>query len=114
MGGALELRAQRARDEARQLIMQSRCIVASRRLLADPESVITRCAWCGRLALGGAWMPVDEIPVFVNGRLEGQTTHGICLGCIDRLEREGKSRPRDTTTSPPNPPTPRSALQRAE
>lgn len=93
MHGSLELRAQRARVEARQLIARSRCILASRRLLADPASVVTRCAWCGRLALGGLWVTDDAVPFFVNGQLEEHTSHGICTACLDELERDGKTRP---------------------
>jgi hypothetical protein len=88
MAGALELRAHRARDAAGRLVACSERIVASRRLLADPETMVKRCAWCGRLALGRAWVLEDEVPAFAGGLFEKRTTDGICSHCFDRLQRD--------------------------
>jgi hypothetical protein len=56
------------------------------------DSMVTRCAWCGRLEFGGHWTQVDEAPFF-DEFLDRCVTHGICEDCLRALERSGESLP---------------------
>jgi hypothetical protein len=47
----------------------------------------TRCAWCGRYRVGGAWVLVEEPPAFVSS----EVTHGICEDCFAVLRAAGMS-----------------------
>jgi hypothetical protein len=55
-------------------------------------ALTTRCAWCGRYAVGNRFRRPDETPSFVSFAGSDHVTHGICPDCIDALRREGKSR----------------------
>jgi hypothetical protein len=63
---------------------------ASRRRRED--GFTTRCAWCGRYAVGGTFREADELPRFVAFTPTSRLTHGICPECVADLRREGKSR----------------------
>jgi hypothetical protein len=89
---ALTSRARAAIAAAERTVAQSETLAAASRLVTDPSQMVKRCAWCGRLALG-RWTSSEEAPRFLAGRLDGQTTHGICSECLRRLERTGRTRP---------------------
>ena len=57
-------------------------LVEASRYLRDREALIPRCAWCGKVALGGGWMPFDEVPHFLHGEVRTRATHGICPSCF--------------------------------
>lgn len=90
----LMARVRRARAEAERLTTRSAVLVTARRALADPHTMVRRCAWCNRLLLGRVWVPEDEVPDFVGDLLENRTTHGICENCVHELEEKGESRRR--------------------
>jgi hypothetical protein len=52
----------------------------------------TRCAWCGRFAVGNRFVDRDDVPRFVELTPPERITHGICPECVDELRRTGKSR----------------------
>jgi len=74
------------------LVAHSRVLAAAREVASRPERMLRRCAWCGRIRLGGQWLSADEAPEFVRGLLDDRTTHGICRSCMRRLEADGRSR----------------------
>ena len=90
---ALAARARRAAAEAERIVARSQVIMAARRATHDPSAMVKRCAWCGRVMIGREWVAAEHMPKFVARALEDHTTHGICDGCLHRLERDGTSRP---------------------
>lgn len=92
--GALMARVSRARAAAERTIERSAVLVTARRAVANPHTMVKRCAWCQRLLLAGVWVPEDDIPDFVGRLLDGRTTHGICERCMRDLEESGRSRTR--------------------
>jgi hypothetical protein len=52
----------------------------------------TRCAWCGRYAVGDTFPEPADTPQFVAFTDSAHVTHGICPACVEQLQREGKSR----------------------
>lgn len=56
------------------------------RLLRESQLRVSSCAWCGRLAVGGAW-DVDGLGAVLPALAErGMLTHGICPGCFAEVE----------------------------
>lgn len=90
---SLASRVRAAIERAHELVADAELVTAASRLVRDPGSLARRCAWCGRLALGRRWVPVDELPAFIRADLDEHVTHGICERCLRRLEESGESRP---------------------
>jgi hypothetical protein len=84
-GGPVEALVERvhevvARSEsigARSLVL----IDASRHARRD-ETYVPRCAWCGRVALGGVWLDRSDVPSFVLRAIAKRSTDGICPTCF--------------------------------
>src|SRR5262245_25780737 len=89
----LETRIRSAVSGAERATRRSQVLIGTRQLVHTPEWMVTRCAWCGRLSLGGVWTDPAEMPRFLPTELEERTTHGICRGCLEDLEARGLSRP---------------------
>jgi hypothetical protein len=52
-----------------------------------------RCAWCGRVSVGGVWRDAEELPEFFKARRDPESaSDGICGECFDRLRADGRSR----------------------
>lgn len=84
-------RVRAALSEAEAAVARSERLTAARALRgAGPAR---RCAWCGRLALGRHWTPLEEAPAFVPRDIGDGASHTICPDCLGRLEREGRTRP---------------------
>jgi hypothetical protein len=62
---------------ARSLVL----IDASRHVRRD-ETHVPRCAWCGRIALGGCWLERADVPTFVRRAISERSTDGICPTCF--------------------------------
>lgn len=90
---ALAARARRAAVETERLVARSQIIVTALRMTRSPGSMVKRRAWCGRVLVGHDWVAAADMPEFVAKALEEHTTHGICERCMQRLERDGASRP---------------------
>ncbi len=54
-----------------------------RRRPKRPQAVVTRCAWCGRVARGDAWRHAGTADLAI-AELEAHAlvTHGICPTCF--------------------------------
>jgi hypothetical protein len=91
--GFLMRRVGLARAEAEHAVERSAILLTARRALADRTTMVRRCAWCQRLLLAGVWVPEEEVPDFVGHLLDERTSHGICESCIERLQKDGDSRP---------------------
>ncbi len=89
--GELMQRLRTAVQEASAAAAWSERLLAARRLARG--ALPTRCAWCGRLALGRQWTPLDEAPAFLPRDVGDGASHTICPDCTARLEREGRTRP---------------------
>ncbi len=90
---ALLGRAKLALAEAEHAVAQSEVVTSATRLVRDPGSMVTRCAWCSRIKLGRGWMPAESVPQFFASYVEEHGTHGICDDCICELEVTGHTRP---------------------
>jgi hypothetical protein len=88
---ALEERVRSAVSNAEREARRSQMLVGSRRLVHTHGWMLTRCAWCGRVSLGGIWADPEETPGFLPTDLDERTTHGICRSCLGELERSGRS-----------------------
>src|SRR2546423_13840668 len=62
---------------ARSLVL----IDASRHVRRD-ETSVPRCAWCGRIALGGCRLERADVPGFVLRAISERSTDGICPTCF--------------------------------
>jgi hypothetical protein len=78
-GRVQEVVAQSAATGARSLVL----VDASRYARADDKHV-PRCAWCGRIALGGDWIDRAAVPQFMERMLDERVTDGICPGCFSK------------------------------
>jgi hypothetical protein len=90
----LETRIRSAVSVAERATRRSQVLIGTRQLVHTPEWMMTRCAWCGRVCLGGVWTDPDETPRFLPTDLDERTTHGICRSCVKDLEAQGLSRTR--------------------
>ena len=61
---------------------RSLLLVDASRYARRGESYVPRCAWCGKVALGGSWVNRAEVPPFMRRVLDHRTTDGICPGCF--------------------------------
>ena len=61
---------------------RSHVLIDASRYVRFDETYVPRCAWCGRIALGGAWVEEAEVPPFVRSALESRSTDGICPACF--------------------------------
>jgi len=53
---------------------------------SNPDYLIRRCAWCGRLAVGDEFVhPRDFLRGDVPARVQEHATHGICPDCLDEV-----------------------------
>jgi hypothetical protein len=84
------MRREQALSEARRQVRRSEVLIAAVRLLAD-QAMLTRCAWCERVALADQWLEEDERPRFLPRRLDRAATHGICPSCFEQLRADGQS-----------------------
>jgi hypothetical protein len=51
-----------------------------------------RCAWCGRIELGGVWRAEREVsPDHLARRDPNRASHGICPKCLADLRASGLS-----------------------
>jgi len=101
---ALLRRVRRALAEAERAVERSRTLTRARSLV-EPDAHVSRCAWCGRAALGTRWLTPDELPAFVSRRALDGASHGICPDCVDELERDGRSHPHRPERRLPPPPS---------
>ena len=53
----------------------------------------SRCAWCGRYAVGERFLPRDETPRFVSLTPSSRITHGICPDCNVAMADNGACSP---------------------
>ena len=88
---ALFRRVRLAVAEAERTVARSLALKSMRRVLAEEELLVRRCAWCARFSLGEGWMEEGDLPRFVPQRAVESATHTICPECQTRLVREGKS-----------------------
>ncbi len=85
-------RVRSALEAAEAAVARSRVLTAGRRLSREPEALLRRCAWCGRVTLGGEWVDADEATQLVAGRSGPvEASHTICPDCTERLVQEGKT-----------------------
>jgi hypothetical protein len=87
----LLVRARAAADRARAVRGHSEALQALH------ESAVSRtprrCAWCGRIEIGGAWRDEDSVPGFFKARRDPESvSHGICEECLEELRQTGRSR----------------------
>lgn len=61
---------------------RSLVLVDASRYARLEETYVPRCAWCGKVALGGFWLDRSQVPRFVLNALENRTTDGICPACF--------------------------------
>jgi hypothetical protein len=58
---------------------------------AHPDALPVRCAWCGRISIGGRFVLPEE---FVSGelpqRLREKATHGICPDCLEHENEKAR------------------------
>jgi hypothetical protein len=90
---ALLRRAREALAEAEHAVAQSDAVLTATRLVREPGSMVTRCAWCSRIKLGRGWIPAESVPRFFARYVEEHGTHGICDECVRELEVTGHTRP---------------------
>ncbi len=67
----------------------------TRRILAAYEAgdLITRCAWCGRVDVGGEWLPAPRAALTaIDSRLT--LSHSICPSCVAEDATSAASRER--------------------
>jgi hypothetical protein len=93
VAGHLSERVRAALADAERTVSQSEMLASARRIVRQPDSMVTRCAWCGRLQLGGHWTLVDQAPSFFKDFVDRSVTHGICGDCMRGLESSGKTSP---------------------
>jgi hypothetical protein len=62
---------------ARSLVL----VDASRYARLD-EMHVPRCAWCGKVALGGSWLKRADVPRFMVRIVDRRSTDGICPACF--------------------------------
>lgn len=83
--GLVEALAERVHEVvARSELIGARSLVlvdASRHARKD-ETYVPRCAWCGRVALGGTWLDHNEVPAFLLRVIAERSTDGICPICF--------------------------------
>jgi hypothetical protein len=70
---------------------RSRLLRLMRRVVSDPELLVTRCAWCRRYAFDCKWVEIGETPRFLLQRITRSSTHSICPLCFDDLRTRGLS-----------------------
>jgi hypothetical protein len=90
---ALLGRVQHALAEAERAVVRSEVLRTATRLVREPGSMVTRCAWCSNLMLGGRWLAQESVPPFLVDYVEVNGTHGICPGCLEELQVTGHSKP---------------------
>jgi hypothetical protein len=82
---ALLERVEKAVADAERIVSESGVLRDVSRAVTT-ESLIARCAWCGRYRLGGGWVRLER-PMRGIG-----ATHGICPDCVAALKDAGLSR----------------------
>jgi len=87
-------RARSAVARAQAAVQRSEMLRSSTRRQRGSETMTKHCAWCGRVFLGGRWVPADHAPQFIATALDQRATHTICDECVARLEADGMSAPR--------------------
>src|SRR5262249_47686389 len=65
----------------------SAILVDSSRHRRSPEDLVTQCAWCGKLHVGGFLANPDEAPLFLVALLPRRRPHGICPRCFTEVGR---------------------------
>jgi len=58
------------------------------------EGFLSVCAWCRKLDHDGDWIPLEE---FFERKFETETSHGMCLPCLEEVKIEIMKR-RDSGT----------------
>ncbi|MBV8257712.1 MAG: hypothetical protein JO073_07830 [Actinobacteria bacterium] len=85
-------RARAAVAAAEAAVSRSRVVTAGVRLARQPEGMLRRCAWCGRVTLGEEWVDGDEAERLTSRRGTAlPASHTICPDCTEQLVQEGKS-----------------------
>lgn len=76
-------------ERVREVVARSGATGARSLMLVDAsryarldETYVPRCAWCGKVALGGSWVGRDDIPPFMVRVLDRRSTDGICPACF--------------------------------
>jgi hypothetical protein len=67
-------------------MQRARVLTEALQLVRDRQRVLRRCAWCGRVWLGGTWVDDEEVPRFLPSDLDVHSTHSICPSCLARFE----------------------------
>jgi len=84
--GSVEALVERVHEVvARSELIGARSLVlidASRHARGGDGSHVPRCAWCGRVALGGVWLDHADVPAFVLRAISVRSTDGICPTCF--------------------------------
>lgn len=84
-------RALAAQNRARSLHVSSQRISRLAAVLREAHAgheLLVRCAWCGRLQIGGEWLRLEAIGSGQMRIAEGvvrRSTHGICPDCFARV-----------------------------
>ena len=84
LGLVLGNRVRELAARTNQTARRSAILVDSSRHRRSSETLVTQCAWCGKLRVGGFWASPDEAPPFLPRR----RTHGICPECFAEVERQ--------------------------
>jgi hypothetical protein len=81
-------RLRKALATSHRLVRESAVVIEASRYARNGEKFVPRCAWCGRIGVGGEWLEPEQVPVFLSGALATRTTHGICPDCFGDAEKQ--------------------------
>ena len=79
---ALAERVHEVVERSESITARSLVLVDASRHARRDETYVPRCAWCGRVALGGDWIEQAEIPSFLLRTIAERSTDGICPTCF--------------------------------
>jgi hypothetical protein len=88
LGQVLGNRVREFVARSNRIARRSAILVDSSRHRRSPETLVTQCAWCDKLRVGGFWATPDEAPSFLVSLLPRRRTHGICPECFADVERQ--------------------------
>ena len=65
LGQVLGNRVRELVARSNRIARRSAILVDSSRYRRSTETLVTQCAWCGKLRVGGVWATPDEAPLFL-------------------------------------------------